>query len=164
MKTYFNIFLFLIFLTGIAGAQSDDSKTKTNKKSGNIDNLISQTGLNGLMGQFVKGINTSSFSDGKTGKNEVLGMLKGVNASDYLKYAGVIGSLAGALKGSAFLPDWASNESGVLDQLQNAASIADVAGGLLEMSSMLDPSSFTKSFKKKKSSWSSALNALSFLK
>ena len=105
MKTYFNIFLFLIFLTGIAGAQSDDSKTKTNKKSGNIDNLISQTGLNGLMGQFVKGINTSSFSDGKTGKNEVLGMLKGVNASDYLKYAGVIGSLAGALKGSAFLRD-----------------------------------------------------------
>ncbi|HQY21163.1 MAG TPA: hypothetical protein PK294_06865 [Ignavibacteria bacterium] len=165
MKKLFNIFLFLIFIiSGIAGAQTDNSKGDTKKKSKSNDFLNSQTGLNSLMGQFVKGINNSSFSDGKTGKNEVLGMLKGVNTSDYLKYAGIVGSLAGALKGTSFLPDWASNESGVLDQLQNAASIADVAGGLLEMSSMLDPSSFTKSFSKKKSSWSSALNVLSMLK
>ncbi|HAY34291.1 MAG TPA: hypothetical protein PK536_06925 [Ignavibacteria bacterium] len=170
MKTILTAVVFIfIFSTGFINGQTDDTKGKSDSKSKNstndiINSLGKQAGINSLMGQFVKGINTSSFTGGKSGKNDILSMLSGVDATDYIKYASIAGSLAGALKGTSFLPDWANQKDGILDQLQNAGSIADVAGGVLGLSNMLNPSSFSKGFKKNKSSWTSALGILSMIK
>ena len=91
-------------------------------------------------------------------------MLSGVGATDYLKYASIAGSLAGSLKGTAFLPDWAGEKDGVLDMLQQAGSIADVAGGVSGLLGNINPASLTKSMKKNMGSVTSALKILSMLK
>jgi len=170
MKSILTLALILFtFSSAVVNSQTDTTKGKSDSKSKNstndiINSLGKQAGINSLMGQFVKGINTSSFTGGKSGKSDILGMLSGVDATDYIKYDSIAGTLAGALKGTSFLPDWANQKDGILDQLQNAGSIADVAGGVLGISSLLDPSSLSKGFKKNKNSWTSALGILSMIK
>jgi hypothetical protein len=158
MKTKVLTILFSIFLfVSAVNAQKDKTKSIT-------DIVGSSVNMGNVMGSLVNGITSSSFTGGKAGKKDLLNQLSGVNATDYLKYASVAGELAGALKGTAFLPDWASQKDGILDKIQSAASIADVAGGVSGMLGMLNPSSLTKSFKKKQSSITSALNVLSMMK
>lgn len=154
----FPLILFAVLLSSVNLKAQDD------QLKGMIDAVGKQAGMNDLMGQFVNGIKPSAFSTGKTGKNDILKSLSGINVSDYMQYAALAGTLAGALKSTSFLPDWASKKDGVLDQITNASSIAETANGLLGLSSMIDPDSFTKSFKKKKGSWSDALTVLSMMK
>ncbi|MFZ1320373.1 MAG: hypothetical protein WAT71_02335 [Ignavibacteria bacterium] len=157
MKTKFILMLLISFFAVSINAQKDSGK--------DITNLVgSQVNMGDLMGKLVKGVKTSSFTDGKTGKNDILGMLSGVGATDYLKYASIAGSLAGSLKGTAFLPDWAGEKDGVLDMLQQAGSIADVAGGVSGLLGNINPASLTKSMKKNMGSVTSALKILSMLK
>lgn len=155
----------LIVLLGLIFILSGTNvKSQTDPLKGVMDAVGATSGINDLIGQFVGGIKPSAFTSGKSGKSEILGMLSGVDATDYLKYASVAGDLAGSLKETAFLPDWADKKGGVLDQLTKASSIADVAGGVLGLSSFINPSSFSKGFKKNKSSWTNALNLLSAVK
>lgn len=156
------IFLPLILFALILS--SANLKAQDDQLKGIIDAVGKQAGMNDLMGQFVNGIKPSAFTSGKSGKNDVLKMLSGINASDYTQYAALAGTLAGSLKGSSFLPDWANKKDGVLDQITKAASIAEVANGVLGLSNMISPSSFTSSFKKKKGSWTDALSLLSLVK
>ncbi|MFZ1322584.1 MAG: hypothetical protein WAT71_13590 [Ignavibacteria bacterium] len=165
----FNLFLFIVlFLTSsIVGAQTDDAKIKTNTDISTdkvTESAVDQPGIDALMTELVNGINVSAFKDGETGQAEVLKMLSGLGAEDINKYGMALGSLAGALNSSAFLPDWAENEKGILYQLQNAASVSDVAGGVLEMSGMIDRSSFTEGFVGNISSWQNSLEAISMAK
>lgn len=123
-----------------------------------------QSGLGSLLGTLVSGINSSSFTSGKSAKKDLISQIAGTKTSDYLQYASLAGQLAGMLKSTSFLPDWASKKDGVLDQLQTAGSIADVAGGLGGLVGNLNPSSLSSSFKKNKSSFTTALNVLSMMK
>lgn len=157
MKTKLIILLFIFLSPLFVKAQDDPMK-------GIIDAVGSQVGLNDLMGQFVGGIKPSAFLSGKTGKSDMLGLLSKVNPTDYLQYASIAGQLAGSLKGTSFMPDWANQKDGILDQLTKAGSISDVAGGVLGLSNMINPGSFTKGFKKNKSSFTDALNILSMVK
>lgn len=159
MKKFLILPLFIFLIMSSDGIKAQDDPVK-----GIIDMVGKQAGMNDLLGQFVNGIKPSAFSSGKSGKNDILNMLSGINASDYMQYASLAGTLAGALKGTSFLPDWASKKDGILDQITKAASIADVANGVLGFSNMIDPKNFSKSFKKKKGSWDSALNVLSMVK
>lgn len=155
----------LIALLGLIFILSGTSvKSQIDPLKGVMDAVGAPAGVNELLGQFIGGIKPSAFTSGKTGKSDILKMLSGVDATDYLKYASVAGDLAGSLKETAFLPDWANKKDGVLDQLTKASSIADVAGGVLGLSSFINPSSFSKGFKKNKSSWTDALNLLSLVK
>ncbi len=153
MKAKICLLIVVLFVASIANAQNDSKK----KKSSSMD-------LSGLMGQVISGMKSSSFTDGKAGKNEVLGMLSGIDASDYLKYASVAGSLAGALKSTSFLPGWATQKDGVLDKLQQAGSIADVAGGMSGLVGNLNPSSMSKGLKGNLGTISTALGILSMIK
>lgn len=158
MKTKICSLLIILLFASAINAQSD-------KKNSGKDLFGSKTGsMNDLMGQVVKGINTSSFTAGKTGKNDILGMLKGVGATDYLKYASIAGTLAGSLKGSAFLPDWANQKDGILDKLNTAGSIADVAGGMSGLLGNLNPLSLSKKLKGNIGSINTALGILSMIK
>jgi len=151
--------LLMFFSSAELKAQKDKDPLK-----GALDMVGKQAGMNDLMGQFLKGINNNAFTSGKSGKKDLLNKLSGIDATDYLQYASVAGDLAGALKGTSFLPDWASKKDGVLDQIKSAASIADVAGGVLDMSKMIDPGMFSKGFKKNMGTWTSALSLLSLVK
>lgn len=156
------LFIILIFASG-SFAQSD--KTKSNSTTKSISDAIgSQMNMGDVMGSLVNGIKPSAFDLGSTGKTDLLNQLSGVPVTDYLKYGAIAGELAGALKGSSFLPGWASQKDGIMDQLTKAGSIAEVAGGVSGLLGNLDPSSLTKGFKKKKSSITSALGILSLLK
>jgi len=158
MKTKIALFIFsLMFIASGIKAQKDPLK-------GIMDAVGSQANIGSLMGGLVKGIKPSAFADGKTGKNGILGMLSGVNSSDITKYASIAGTLAGVLKSTSFLPDWANKKDGVLDQITKASSIANVAGGLLGLTSMLNPSSLSSGFKKNQNTWTNAMNVLSLIK
>lgn len=158
MKTKIFLSLFcLIFI--FSGAQAQKDPVNDILKS-----VGSQSNMGSLMGTMVNGIKPSAFMDGKTGKNDIIKQLSGIDATDYLKYASVAGELAGVLKSTAFLPDWANKKDGILDQITNASSIANVAGGLVGMTSLLNPSSLTKGFKKNQNSWKSAMDVLSLIK
>lgn len=146
--------LLFAFSSGI-NAKNDPAKI-------NVNNSGMQFGIGDIMGQLIGGLKTNSFSDGKTGKNDLLGMIGGIGSSDYLKYASLAGSLAGALKGSAFLPDWANQKDGILDKLQTAGNIADVAGGVSGILGFINPKSFKS--KGKQSSLITALGLLSKFK
>jgi len=153
---------FFIFATG-AYAQND--KTKSNDPTKGITDMIgSQMNMGDVMGSLVNGIKPSAFDLGSSGKTDLLNQLSGIPVTDYMKYATVAGELAGSLKGSSFLPSWASQKDGIMDQLTKAGSIAEVAGGVSGLLGNLDPSALTKSFKKKKGSITSALGILSMLK
>jgi len=128
------------------------------------DPLKSITGMGNLLGTLVNGIKPNAFTSGKSAKKDLVSQISGTKTSDYLQYASLAGQLAGMLKSTSFLPDWAIKKDGVLDQLQTAGSIADVAGGVGSLVGMLNPSSLTSGFKKKQSTWSTALNALSMFK
>ncbi len=163
MKSKF-LFLF-VFLIIAAGTFAQSDKTKSNNTTKSITDAIgSQMNMGDVMGSLVNGIKPSAFDLGSTGKTDLLNQLSGVPVTDYLKYGAIAGELAGALKGSSFLPGWASQKDGIMDQLTKAGSIADVAGGVSGLLGNLDPSSLTKGFKKKKSSITSALGILSLLK
>ena len=152
------LLLLCIFLFSLnVKAQNDPVKSIT-------DMVGSKADIGSLMGTMVNGIKPSAFTSGKSGKSDLISQLSGINATDYLKYASVAGELAGMLKGTSFLPSWASQKDGVLEKLQSAGSIADVAGGMGGLLGNLDPSALTKGFKKNKSSVSSALNVLSMIK
>lgn len=158
MKTKIFLSLFcLMFIFSGAQAQKDPVNDI-------IKSVGSQASMGSLMGTMVNGIKPSAFMDGKTGKNDIIKQLSGIDATDYLKYASVAGELAGVLKSTAFLPDWANKKDGILDQITNASSIANVAGGLVGMTSLLNPSSLTKGFKKNQNSWKSAMDVLSLIK
>lgn len=159
-------FLFLlVFIVFASGAFAQNDKTKSNNTTKSITDAIgSQMNMGDVMGSLVNGIKPSAFDLGSTGKTDLLNQLSGVPVTDYLKYGAIAGELAGALKGSSFLPGWASQKDGIMDQLTKAGSIADVAGGVSGLLGNLDPSSLTKGFKKKKSSITSALGILSLLK
>jgi hypothetical protein len=151
-----------IFVTG-AYAQND--KTKSNDPLKSITDVVgSQMNMSDVMGSVVNGIKPSAFDLGSSGKTDLLNQLSGIPATDYLKYGAIAGELAGALKGSSFLPGWASQKDGIMDQLTKAGSIADVAGGVSGILGNLNPSSLTKGFKKKQSSITSALGILSMIK
>lgn len=128
------------------------------------DMTVKQSGIGSLMGTLVSGINSSAFTSGKSAKKNLISQIAGTKATDYMQYASLAGELAGMLKGTSFLPDWASKKDGVLDQLQTAGSVADVAGGLGGLVGSLDPSALSSSFKKNKSSFTTALNVLSMMK
>lgn len=163
MKSKF-LFLF-VFLIIASGAFAQSDKTKSNNTTKSItDAISSQMNMGDVMGSLVNGIKPSAFDLGSTGKTDLLNQLSGVPVTDYLKYGAIAGELAGALKGSSFLPSWASQKDGIMDQLTKAGSIAEVAGGVSGLLGNLDPSSLTKGFKKKKSSITSALGILSLLK
>lgn len=153
---------FFIFAAGTY-AQNDKSKNSDPTK-GITDVIGSQMNMGDVMGSLVNGIKPSAFDLGSSGKNDLLNQLSGIPVTDYMKYATVAGELAGSLKGSSFLPSWASQKDGIMDQLTKAGSIAEVAGGVSGLLGNLDPSAFTKSFKKKKGSITSALGILSMLK
>ncbi|HMS34950.1 MAG TPA: hypothetical protein PKC91_12785 [Ignavibacteria bacterium] len=155
----------LVFIVFASGAFAQNDKTKSNNTTKSITDAIgSQMNMGDVMGSLVNGIKPSAFDLGSTGKTDLLNQLSGVPVTDYLKYGAIAGELAGALKGSSFLPGWASQKDGIMDQLTKAGSIADVAGGVSGLLGNLDPSSLTKGFKKKKSSITSALGILSLLK
>src|SRR5262245_10662662 len=97
--------------------------------------------MGSLLGQVVNGVKSSSFSSGKSGKDDIISQLNNVKGGDYLGYASVAGSLAGSLKDAAFLPDWATQKDGVLDKIKGAGDMADVAGGLLGVVGNLNPKS-----------------------
>lgn len=140
-------------------------KAQTDPLKGIMDAVGSQVGMGDLMGTLVNGIKPSAFTNGKSGKTDLLGQLSGIsNASDYLGYAKVAGDLSGMLKSTSFLPDWAGKKDGILDQIQNASSIASLAGGLSDMTSLLNPSALSGSFKKNKSSFTQGLNLLKLVK
>jgi hypothetical protein len=139
-------------------------KAQDNPLKGITDMVGSQAGLGSLMGTMVKGIKPSAFTSGKTAKTDLISQLTGTKTSDYMQYASIAGELAGSLKETSFLPGWASQKDGILDQIQKAGSIAEVAGGVGSLVGMLNPSSLTSGFKKNKSSWTSALNILSMVK
>lgn len=120
--------------------------------------------MGSLLGQVVNGVKTSSYSNGKSGKNDIISQLNNVKGGDYLGYASVAGSLAGSLKDVAFLPDWATKKDGVLSSIQKAGSMADVAGGLLGVVGNLNPKSLTSGFKKNKTLVTSGLDILSKMK
>ena len=158
MKTKIFVLLCLFLFSHNVKAQNDALK-------GITDMVGSNANIGSLMGTMVNGIKPSAFTNGKAGKSDLISQLTGIKgADDYLKYASVAGEMAGMLKGTSFLPGWASQKDGVLDKLQSAASIADVVGGLGGLLGNLDPSALTKGFKKNKSSVSSALNVLSMIK
>lgn len=160
MKTKHFVFSFLIGFLFVINVKAQNDPIK-----GIVDILGKQVGMGDVMGQLVGGIKPSAFnSDWGANKSNFLNELAGTNASDYLKYASLAGQLSGFLKETSFLPGWATQKDGILDQLQKAGSIADVAGGLSSMSSLISPSSLTKSFKKKKGSFDTALGLLSKLK
>lgn len=154
MKTKILLLLCIFLFSQNIKAQNDPLK-------GITDVVGSQIGMGSLMGQLVKGIKPSSFIGGKSGKSDLISQVSSIGSSDYLKYASVLGTLAGSLKGSSFLPEWADKKDGVLDQLKNAGSIADVATGTSSMLGMLDPSALTGSFKKNQGTYKDALNLLS---
>lgn len=163
MKSKFLLLIcFIIFASG-SFAQND--KSKSNDALKNITDAVgSQMSIGDVMGSLVNGIKPSAFDLGSSGKTDLLNQLSGIPVTDYMKYASVAGELAGSLKGSSFLPSWASQKDGIMDQLTKAGSIADVAGGVSGLLGNINPSSFTKSFKKKQSSITSALGILSLLK
>jgi len=168
MKSLNLLLVIVLFLTtAIVGAQTDDVKIQTNSDVSSeklTESIADQPGLDGLMTELVNGINVSAFKDGETGQGEVLKMLSGLGAEDINKYGLALGSLAGALNSSAFLPTWTENEKGIMSQLQNAVSISDVAGAVLEMSGMIDRSSFTEGFVENISSWQNSLESISMTK
>lgn len=128
------------------------------------DPLKSIAGMGDVMGILVNGIKPSAFTSGKSGKKDLISQLSGIKATDYLQYASFAGQLAGALKGTSFLPGWASQKDGILDQLQSAGSMADVAGGVSGLLGNINPGSLSSGFKKKQSSITSALGILSMMK
>ncbi|MBK8550705.1 MAG: hypothetical protein IPL53_06450 [Ignavibacteria bacterium] len=158
MKVKALVVLFSLFflVTGIK-AQNDPLKSIT-------DIVGSQMGMGDVMGSLVNGIKPSSFTSGKSGKKDLINQLSGIKATDYLQYTSVAGQLAGALKGTSFLPGWASQKDGILDQLQSAGSMADVAGGVSGLLGNINPSSLSSGFKKNQSSITSALGILSMIK
>lgn len=158
MKTNFIVVILSIFLlTSISYAQNKSTKSIT-------DLVTSEVDMGKTMGSIVNGLKNSSFTSGKAGKKDLISQLSGIKGTDYLQYATIAGELAGSLKESAFLPDWASQKDGILDKIQTASSIADVAGGLSGIFGLLSPDSMGKNLLKNKSSISSALNVLSLLK
>ena len=157
MKTKLSVVILSVFLlTSFSFAQ------KKNKSISDITS--SELSLGKTMGSLVSGLKSSSFTSGKSGQKDIISQLNGIKGTDYLQYASVAGELAGALKESAFLPDWATQKDGILDKIKDASSIADVAGGLSGMFGLLSPDSMGKKLLKNKSSISSALNILSLLK
>jgi|SRR4030095_2476845 len=120
--------------------------------------------MGNLMGQIVNGVKNSAYTTGKTGKDDIISKLNNVKSNDYLGYASVAGSLAGSLKDAAFLPDWATKKDGVLEKIQQAGSMADLAGGVLGVVGNLNPKSLTSGFKKNKSLVTSGLDILSKMK
>src|SRR4030095_8101526 len=120
--------------------------------------------MGNLLGQIANGVKTSSYTNGKTGKKDIISQLNNVKSGDYLGYASVAGSLAGSLKDAAFLPDWATKKAGVLEKIQQAGSMADVAGGLLGVVGNLNPKSLTSGFKNNKSLVTTGLDVLSKMK
>src|SRR4030095_17022008 len=120
--------------------------------------------MGNLLGQIVNGVKTSAYNNGKDGKNDIISQLNNVKSNDYLGYASVAGSLAGSLKEAAFLPDWATKKDGVLEKIQQAGSMADLAGGVLGVVGNLNPKSLTSGFKKNKSLVTSGLDILSKMK
>ncbi|MEO8210999.1 MAG: hypothetical protein ABI840_10590 [bacterium] len=157
MKTKILFLLCVFFISTSLKAQNDPVKDITKM-------MGSKSGMGSLMGTLVNGIKPNAFTSGKSAKKDLISQLAGTKTTDYLQYASLAGQLAGALKGSSFLPDWANKKDGVMDQLQKAGSIADVAGGVGSLAGMLNPSSLTGGFKKNQSTWTTALNALSLLK
>lgn len=161
----FFLFIALFSTSAIVGAQTDDAKSNSDVSTDVVtETAVDQPGIDALMTDLVNGINVSAFKDGETGQADVLKMLSGLGAEDINKYGMALGSLAGALNSSAFLPTWAENEKGLLYQLQNAVSISDVAGGVLEMSGMIDRASFTEGFVENLSTWQNALESISMTK
>jgi hypothetical protein len=142
MKTKILAFSLIVFFVSTLGAQD----------------------MGSLLGQVVNGVKSSAFSNGKSGKSDIISQLNNVKGGDYLGYASVAGSLAGSLKDAAFLPDWATQKGGVLERLQEAGSMADVAGGLLGVVGNLNPKSLTKDFKKNKPLIKSGLEIMSKMK
>lgn len=157
MKTKILFLICILFISGIVKAQKDPLK-------GVMDAVGSQVGMGDLMGQLVGGIKNSAFTGGKSGKSDLISKLSGINATDYMQYASVLGSLAGSLKGTSFLPSWASQKDGVLDKLQQAGSIADVAGGMSGILGNLSPNVLKGSFKDNLGTFNSALGLLSKVK
>ncbi len=151
------IFLGILFLTAGLKAQNDPLKSIT-------DAVGSQMGMGDVMSSLVNGIKPSAFTSGKSAKKDLIGQLTGVNMSDVTQYASIAGELAGALKETSFLPGWATQKDGVLDQIKSAASIADLAGGVSGLLGNINPSALTKGFKKNQSSITSALDILSKMK
>lgn len=114
-----------------------------------------------IMNQVVKGVKNSAYTSGKSGKNDVISQLNNIKSDDYLGYASVAGSLAGSLKEAAFLPDWATQKEGVLDNLQKAGSMAEVAGGVLDVVKNLNPKMLSGGLKGNMPLITSALGLLS---
>ncbi|MEO8666747.1 MAG: hypothetical protein ABI462_14745 [Ignavibacteria bacterium] len=156
MKILFLLCIF--FIATVSNAKNDNSKIAPIKET------TAQVSLGSVMGTILNGIKSSAFESGSSGKSDLISQLSGAGASDYLQYGAIAGQLAGALKGSSFLPDWANKKDGILDQLTKAGSIAEVAGGVSGIVGLLNPGSLTKGFKKQKSSVTSALNILSMIK
>jgi len=157
MKTLILILLAAFILSPEVKAQNDPVK-------GITDALGSQAGMGDLLGQLMGGIKSSAFTGGKSSKSDLLGQLTGIGSSDVSKYGSLVGSLAGSLKETSFLPDWATKKDGVLSQLQTASSIADIAGGTSNLLGMLDPKIFKGGFKKNMGTFTSALGLLSLVK
>ena len=157
MKTKFIVVILSIFLLS--------SFSYAQKKKKSITNIVgSEVSMGKTMSSIVSGLNNSSFTNGKSGKKDLISQLSGIKGTDYLQYASVAGELAGALKETSFLPDWASKKDGILDQIQTASSIAGVASGLSGIFGMLSPDAMGSKLLKNKGSISTALNVLSILK
>jgi hypothetical protein len=157
MKTKFIVVILSIFLLS--------SFSYAQKKKKSITDIVgSEVSMGKTMSSIVSGLNNSSFANGKSGKKDLISQLSGIKGTDYLQYASVAGELAGALKETSFLPDWASKKDGILDQIQTASSIAGVASGLSGIFGMLSPDAMGSKLLKNKGSISTALNVLSILK
>lgn len=147
--------ILLIFSNSIVRADFPSNQNSGDKN---------QLGLADILTQVIGGIKPSAFTGGSSVKNDILGAVGDVASSDYVKYASLAGQLAGALKETSFLPGWASQKNGVLDQLKNAGDIADVASGLSGVLGNINPSSFKSSFKKKQTGLKTALDVMSKIK
>lgn len=158
MKKFIILLCCFLFVSTNIFAQST-KKTKKKKSK-----TLSTSTMGDIMGTVLNGLNTEAFENGSTGKSDLISQLSGVKGSDFSKYGTIASELAGALKSTSFMPEWATQKDGVLDKLKMAGSIADVAGGMSGLLGAIDPGAMSSGLLKNKNSLMSALSILSMIK